>query len=150
LIADNGKIEIILVNLKLLMTAPTSIRQKAITLLQQLPDDQLVQAVEFLEELSHQTLQSGEVASNSPQEDTLLHIIQRRLPLGDQARLDALRQRSEAGNITDVEYQELLMYVDRVEQQDADRAAALIQLAQLRQVDLKTLITKFLPTHQTI
>jgi hypothetical protein len=132
------------------MTAPTSIRQKAIALLQQLPDDQLAQAVEFLEELSHQTLQPSEIASNSPQEDTLLQIIQRRLPPGDQARLDALRQRNEAGNITDVEYQELLMYVDRVEQQDADRAAALIQLAQLRQVDLKTLINKFLPTHQTI
>lgn len=132
------------------MTAPTSIRQKAIALLQQLPDDQLAQAVEFLEELSHQTLQPGEIAANSPQEDTLLQIIQRRLSPDDQARLNALRQRNEAGNITDAEYQELLKYVDRVEQQDADRAAALIQLAQLRQVDLKTLINKFLPTHQTI
>ena len=42
------------------------------------------------------------------------------------------------------------MYVERVEQQDADRAEALIQLAQLRQVDLKVLINEFLPAHSNI
>jgi hypothetical protein len=132
------------------MTAPTLIRQKAIALLEQLPDDQLVQAVKFLEELSYQTSQQGEIASCSLQEDTLLQIIQHRLPSDDQDRLNALRQRNEAGSITDVEHQELLTYVDRVEQQDANRAAALIQLAQLRHADLKTLLNEFLPTHQAI
>lgn len=88
--------------------------------------------------------------SNSLQEDALLQIIQRRLPLDDQVRLNALRQRNEAGNITEAEHQELLRYIDRVEQQDANRAAALIQLAQLRQVDLKTLLNEFLPTHQAV
>ena len=39
------------------------------------------------------------------------------------------------------------MYIERVEQQDAERAEALIQLAQLRSCDLKELINEFLPTH---
>jgi hypothetical protein len=37
------------------------------------------------------------------------------------------------------------MYLDRIEQQDTERAAALIKLAQLRQVDRKVLINEFLP-----
>jgi len=61
-----------------------------------------------------------------------------------------LRQQNEIGVITDTEHQELLMYVERVEQQDAERAEALIKLAQLRQVDLKVLINEFLPTHSNV
>lgn len=132
------------------MTAPTPIRQKAIALLEKLPDDRLVQALEFLEKLSYQSSQPSEVAADSLQEEALLQIIQRRLPPGAQARLNHLRQRNEAGIITDTEHQELLTYVDQIEQQDVERAAALIQLAQLRQVDLNTLINEFLPPHHTI
>lgn len=120
------------------MTAPTSIRQKAIALVEQLPDDQLIQAVEFLETLSDK-------AASTPQESALLHIIQRQLPPDDHARLQYLRQQNEAGEITTAEHQELLAYVDRIEHHDAERAAALIQLAQLRQVDLKQLVKAFLP-----
>jgi hypothetical protein len=39
------------------MTAPTEIRQRAITLLEQLPGESLVKAVAFLESLSHEYLQ---------------------------------------------------------------------------------------------
>ena len=57
-----------------------------------------------------------------------------------------MRQQNENEEITETEYQELLKYINRIEQQDAERAEALIQLAKLRQVDLKVLINEFLPT----
>jgi Glu-tRNA(Gln) amidotransferase subunit E-like FAD-binding protein len=121
------------------MTAPTSIRQKAIALLEQLPDDRLAQAVEFLESLRQPVSQGSEL------EAELLAVIQRQLSPIDRTRLDDLRSAIEAGTISEAEHQELLAYVERIEQQDAERAAALIQLAQLRQVDLKTLVNEFLP-----
>jgi hypothetical protein len=69
-----------------------------------------------------------------------LQIIQHRLSPEEQDRLAYLRQQNEIGVITDTEHQELLIYIERVEQQDAERAEALIKLAQLRKVDLKVLI----------
>jgi hypothetical protein len=131
------------------MAAPTEIRQRAIALLEQLPGESLARAVEFLETLSHEALQESETTPEA-NETTLLEIIQRRLPPEDQKRLAYLRQRNEAEEITDAEHQELLIYIDRVEQQDAERAEALIKLAQLRQVDLKVLIQEFLPTHSNV
>lgn len=83
----------------------------------------------------------------TPKEEALLQIIQRRLPPDDQTRLAYLRQRNETGEITEAEHQELLAYVDRVEHQDAQRAEALIELARLRKVDLKTLLNEFLPAN---
>ena len=62
-----------------------------------------------------------------------------------QKRLDYLCQQNETGKITEQEHQELLNYVDQIEQEDAKRAEALIQLAQFRQVDLKIIIDEFLP-----
>jgi hypothetical protein len=60
------------------------------------------------------------------------------------------KTKNAAEEITDAEHQELLVYIDRVEQQDVERAEALIKLAQLRQVDLKILIQEFLPTHSNV
>jgi hypothetical protein len=131
------------------MAAPTEIRQRAIAILEQLPGESLVRAVEFLETLSHEALQESETTPEV-KETALLEIIQRRLPPEDQKRLAYLRQRNEAEEITDTEHQELLVYIDRVEQQDAERAEALIKLAQLRQVDLKILIKEFLPAHSNV
>jgi hypothetical protein len=131
------------------MTVPTEIRQRAIALLEQLPGESLVRAVQFLEALSHEALQESERTPEAS-ETALLEIIQRRLPSEDQQRLAYLRQRNEAEEITDTEHQELLVYIDRVEQQDAERAEALIKLAQLRKVDLKLLIKEFLPTHSNV
>jgi hypothetical protein len=127
------------------MTAPTEIRQRAMTLLEQLPGESLIKAVEFLESLSHEFLQLSETSKTPNSETALLQIIQRRLSPEEQHRLSYLRQQNENEEITETEYQELLKYINRIEQQDAERAEALIQLAQLRQVDLKVLIDEFLP-----
>jgi hypothetical protein len=100
------------------MVAPTEIRQRAIALLEQLPGDSLIRAVEFLETLSHEALQELETTPEA-NETALLETIQRRLPPEDQQRLAYLRQQNETEEITDTEHQELLVYIDRVEQQDA-------------------------------
>jgi hypothetical protein len=131
---------------RLLMTAPTEIRQRAMTLLEQLPGESLIKAVEFLESLSHEFLQLSETSKTPNSETALLQIIQRRLSPEEQHRLSYLRQQNENEEITETEYQELLKYINRIEQQDAERAEALIKLAQLRQVGLKVLIDEFLPT----
>lgn len=80
----------------------------------------------------------------------MLQIIQQCLSPKEQDRLAYLRQQNEIGVITDTEHQELLMYVERIEQQDAERAEALIKLAQLRKVDLQVLIKEFLPKHSNV
>ncbi len=127
------------------MAVSTEIRQRAIALLEQLPGESLVQAVEFLESLSHAARERSDAVEPEISEVALLEIIQHQLSPEEQIRLAYLRQQNETGAITDAEHQELLIYIDRVEQQDAERAAALIKLAHLRQVDLKVLINKFLP-----
>lgn len=132
------------------MAVPTEIRTRAIALLEQLPGESLVKAVEFLEALSHEALQVSEAPNQEVSEAPLLQVIQRRLSSEEQDRLAYLRQQNEIGLITDTEHQELLMYVERVEQQDAERAEALIKLSQLRQIDLKVLINEFKPTHSNV
>ncbi|NJO66328.1 MAG: hypothetical protein HC832_01800 [Leptolyngbyaceae cyanobacterium RM1_405_57] len=67
----------------------------------------------------------------------MLQIIHRRLSADAQARLSYLRQRNEDGEITEMEHQELLNYVGRVEQQDVERTEALVRLAQVRGVELR-------------
>ncbi len=127
------------------MTAPTEIRQRAIALLEQLPGESLIKAVEFLKSLSHQALQVSETKTYKTRETDLIQIIQRRLYAEQQDRLNYLRQQNEIGDITEIEHQELLIYVELIEKQDAERAEALIQLAQIRGVDLQVLINEFLP-----
>lgn len=133
---------------RVVITSAAQIRQQAIALLDQLSESQLVQAVKFLEVLNLAALRSETVADAS-EEAALVQIIQRRLPAADRSRLDYLRDRNQSGEITDAEHEELLSYVDRIEQQDVDRAAALIELAQRRSIDLKVLVKAFLPTHQS-
>ncbi len=130
------------------MTAPTEIRKRAMALVEQLPGESLTKAVEFLEALSHEASEVRESIPAEPQEEALLQIIQRRLSPEDQTQLAYLRQQNETGEITEAEYQDLLAYVDRVECQDAERAEALIQLARIRKVDLKTLLKEFLPINR--
>jgi hypothetical protein len=134
------------------MAVATEFRQRAIELLENLPGESLVKAVEFLESLAHTAIQASAAAAADlvATESALLEIIQRRLSPEDQARVTYLRQQNETGVITDIEHHELLVYVDRVEQQDGDRAEALIKLAQMRQVDLKVLVDEFLPVHRNV
>jgi len=132
------------------MAVATEFRQRAIELLENLPGESLVKAVEFLESLAHTAIQASATADLAVSEAALLEIIQRRLSPEDQARVTYLRQQNETGVITDIDHHELLVYVDRVERQDGDRAEALIKLAQMRQVDLKVLVDEFLPTHHNV
>ncbi len=75
-----------------------------------------------------------------------MQIINRRISQEDQARLDYLRQLNENGDdMTTAEYQELLAFVCRIEKEDAERASAIFQLAQIRKVDPLSLIAKFAP-----
>ena len=119
------------------MTASFDIRQRARELVEQLPGNSLFQAVAFME-----TLHPDRGAAL---EQPLLERIQQPRSSEDQARLTYLRQQQEAETISDSEYEELLAFVEQVEQQDAERAEALIQLAELRNVDLKVVVSEFLP-----
>jgi hypothetical protein len=129
------------------MAVATELRKRAlaeplrmrIELLENLPGESLIKAIEYLETLAHEAVQPSATTDLEVGETALLEIIQRRLLPEEQARVAYLRQQNEAGIITDTEHQELLVYVDRVELQDGDRAEALIKLAQLCQVDLKVL-----------
>ncbi|MBW4604407.1 MAG: hypothetical protein KME29_33765 [Calothrix sp. FI2-JRJ7] len=132
------------------MTAPTEIRERAIALLDQLPGESLERAVEFLEALSHEALQESEVPKSKVDEAGLLEVIKKRLPPEQRERLNYLRYSNEDEEITDAEHQELLMYIERVEEQDVERMEALIKLAQLRSCDLKIVIDEFLPKHSNI
>jgi hypothetical protein len=126
------------------MTASTDIRQRAISLLETLPSHKLIQAVELLESLSQSS--PANPTTIPSEEIPLLQIINRRLPITEQQRLDYLRLQLEAETITELERQELLALSDRLEQQDAERAEALFQLAQLRNVNFADLLQDFLPS----
>jgi hypothetical protein len=124
----------------MIMTA--ILRQRLQTLVETLPEESLLQAESLLVQLNPSI---GLVDDQSSQEAPLLAIIQRRLPPQEQARLNTLRQRLADETITETEHQELLAFIDPIEQMDADRVEAMIQLAQLRKVDLNTIIQEFLP-----
>jgi hypothetical protein len=125
------------------------LRQRLQTLVETLPEASLLQAESLLVKLNPAIVTDvGEASRNgnrTRQEAPLLAIIQRRLPPQEQARLNTLRQRLTDETITEAEHQELLTFIDPIEQMDAERVAAMIQLAQLRQVDLNTIIQEFLP-----
>ena len=132
------------------MTISIKKRQKALSLLEKLPKESLNKAVEYLETLSQNVQQKTVNSSIVSNENQLIEIIQLRLSPHKQERLDYLRQQNEMGKITEQEHQELLNYVDQIEEQDAQRAEALIQLSQLRQVDLKIIIDEFLPNKLSV
>jgi hypothetical protein len=118
------------------MAPPTAQTQRAIALIDQLPPDKLNIAVTFLENLTQQT----PVGQENPIADeiSLRRIIQQR-PTIDQARLDDLRDRNEWATLTNEEHQELIRYEEQLEQYGVDRLQAMIQLAQIKNIDLPTL-----------
>ena len=111
------------------MAISTGDRQKVIQLVEQLPEESLSEVIELLNNLLRQTRQSQPLISSSS-EKLLLQVIGRRLLPDDQARLNYLREQNESADITETEHQELLAFVSRVENEDAERAAAILQLAQ--------------------
>ena len=111
------------------MAISTGNRQKVMQLVEQLPEESLSEVIELLNNLLRQTRQSQPLISSSS-EKLLLQVIGRRLLPDDQARLNYLREQNESADITEIEHQELLAFVSRVENEDAERAAAILQLAQ--------------------
>jgi hypothetical protein len=117
------------------MPPATDIRQKAIALIGQLPQDKLMAVVQLLEFLAEPPQQS----TVSAQEVQLLEVIENHLPEDEQVRLDTLRDRCEWDELTEAEHQELIGYEDLLEQQRVERLEALIELAKLRNIDLMRL-----------
>lgn len=76
------------------------------------------------------------------QESTLLRKIGQGLSGTIQKRYDILQGKLLAEEINAEEHQELLGLIDRVEKADADRLQSLIELSQLRQVSLDTVMNQ--------
>jgi hypothetical protein len=117
------------------MPPAPDIRQKAIALIDQLPQDKLMAVVQLLEFLAEPPQQS----TVSAQEAQLLEVIESHLPEDEQVRLDTLRDRCEWGELSEAEHQELIGYEDLLEQQRVERLEALIELAKIRNIDLMRL-----------
>lgn len=117
------------------MPPATDIRQKAIALIDQLPQDKLMAVVQLLEFLAEPPQQS----TVSAQEAQLLEVIENHLPEDEQTRLNTLRDRCEWDELTEAEHQELIGYEDLLEQQRVERLEALIELAKIRNIDLMRL-----------
>ena len=73
-------------------------------------------------------------------EAELLQKIKQGLPAETQRRLDLLTAKRRAETLTDEEYEELLELVNEIELRDAKRVEYLAELAQLRNVSLRTLM----------
>ncbi|MEN9938484.1 MAG: hypothetical protein RLZZ387_5063 [Chloroflexota bacterium] len=110
--------------------------------------DQLLRAVEQLkpDELDRfvaqvVALRAARVAPSLPHDEAeLLQRIGAGLPPATQQRLDELVERRRQETLTPAEHAELLAVTDQVEQFDAERAAALAQLAALRGTSLSNLL----------
>jgi hypothetical protein len=75
-------------------------------------------------------------------EAELLQRINQGLPPDVQQRYDELTAKRRAETLIPEEHQELLALVDHIEQADAERVRALIELAQLRNVSVTTLMAE--------
>jgi hypothetical protein len=110
--------------------------------------DQLLRAVEQLkpDELDRfvaqvVALRAARVAPSLPHDEAeLLQRIGAGLPPAIQQRFDDLVERRRQEVLTSVEHAELLALTDQVEQHDAQRAAALAQLAALRGTSVGNLL----------
>jgi hypothetical protein len=118
----------------------TVAREQVIDLIEDLPSESLPELVRFIELLRFRGGQEAK-APVADAEAPLMAIIHRRLPPEDQRRLFALRASKEERPLTPAEHAELLAYVERVEQEDAERAQALLDLSRLRQRPLAALLT---------
>ena len=117
------------------MLPATDIRQKAIALIDQLPQDKLMAVVQLLEILA----EPPQPSTVSAQEAQLLEVIENHLPEDEQTRLDTLRDRCKWDELSEAEHQELIGYEDLLEQQRVERLEALIELAKIRNIDLMRL-----------
>ena len=110
--------------------------------------DQLIRAVERLphDELEQfvaqvVALRAQRTAPHLGQEETALLLqINTSLAPEAQCRFDALVAKRQGETITPAELTELIEITDEIERRDAQRVAALIQLARLRQTTLPVLM----------
>jgi hypothetical protein len=116
-------------------------RQRVMDLVDQLPQEMLPEAIEFIQSLSIKA--KGNQLFSSPDEQELISIIQTRLALNEQQRFDYLRERQEQDELTDADYLELIKYIEKIEDQDVRRTSALIKLSQLSNISLDSLIKQF-------
>jgi hypothetical protein len=113
----------------------------------QVSTDQLLRAVERLPAQELATFVAQVVALRaqreaphlSQSETKLLLKINQGLPAQRQRRFDELVAKRQAETITPEEMQELIQITDQIEQRDAQRLAALIELAHLRGTTLDAL-----------
>ena len=76
----------------------------------------------------------------SPAETALVQRINRGLPLDVRTQYSALVKRRNRNLLTPEEHDELIKLTQQAEIQDADRAAALVELAKRRRIPVKTLM----------
>lgn len=79
-------------------------------------------------------------AAESPSEEKLLEIIHRSLPCDLQVRWDELIGKRDNHCLTVSEYDDLLQLTDQVEGLNVERIEALSALAQLRGLDLRSMM----------
>ncbi len=120
------------------MSTPLLTRQHVVELIDELPNDSLPEVAQFIEFLRFKAVQLRR--PSSPEEESLLTIIHRRLPPDEQQRLRTLRSKLEAEQLTEAERMDLEMYVERIEREDVERAEALVKLAELRHASLTQLM----------
>jgi hypothetical protein len=82
----------------------------------------------------------GRPATLSAAETRLIKRINRGLPAKLLKRYSHLVRRRQKATLTDSEHAELLQLTHQAESQDADRAAALLELSKIRCVPLRTLM----------
>jgi hypothetical protein len=88
------------------------------------------------------TLRARRIApSLSKQEAEMLEKINQGLPPDTQRRYNELTEKRHAETLTHEEQQELLVLIEHIELADAERAQALIRLAQLRNVSVTALMS---------
>ena len=119
-------------------------RQDVIALINALPNETLPELAQFAEFLRFKMVPRASFALDAD-EQKLLTIIQRRLTPEQQQQLNGLRQKNEMGELTAAERAELLQITEQIENADAERAQALIELARLRNVPVLTLLHEFTP-----
>lgn len=126
------------------MALNTVERQHVLQLLDELPGETLPEVVRFLEYLKFKVQQAGG-RPMTDSEEALVKRIQQKPLLAMTQRLATLRAKQEAEGLTEQERAELLRYVDEVEQHDADRAEALLELANQLSLPVEDLIRQLAP-----
>ena len=88
------------------------------------------------------TLRARRIApSLSRQETEMLEKINSGLPPDTQRRYNELTEKRQSETLTHEEHQELLVLIEHIEREDAERMQALIRLAQLRNISVTALMS---------